>query len=172
MLIEHSDAFMADFGLLVVSWPLIPGCDASGIVIKAGSSAINPVTGVVFKEGDEVFACTRLGSNGYSPWQEYFLMDAQVTIPKPSTLSLADASTVGVGVFTAFLGIFEGLKIPLLDADKPVEPKDEWVLLFGGASAVGKAAVQTLKVAGYKVATTCSAKNFDVSTARFILFPH
>lgn len=60
---------MADWGILVVGWPLVPGCDAGGIVVKAGKDAISPL-GVPFKEGDEVFGCTRLGSSGYSPWQE------------------------------------------------------------------------------------------------------
>ena len=95
---------MSDYGLLVESWPLVPGCDAGGIVVKAGNDAVSPL-GKHFKEGDKVFGCTRLGSFGYSPWQEYvcfstalligrreeksadrdaqFLMDAAVTIPKP-----------------------------------------------------------------------------------------
>ncbi|KAH7135538.1 chaperonin 10-like protein [Dendryphion nanum] len=154
------DAFMADYGLLVVEWPLVPGCDASGTVIKAGKDAVSPL-GVPFKEGDEVFGCTRLGSKGYSPWQEYFLMDSGVTFPKPKSLTAAEASTVGVGVLTAFLGVFDGLKIPLVDLEAP-KAQDDWVLVFGGASSVGKYAVQTLKILGYKVVTTCSAKSFDL----------
>lgn len=93
-------------------------------------------------------------------------MDAAVTIPKPANITLAEASTAGVGVITAFLGIFDGLNIPLVDPDNLPSAKDEWVLVFGGASAVGKFAVQTLKAAGYKVATTCSAKSFEVSSTR------
>lgn len=61
---------MADFGLLVVGWPLVPGCDAGGLVVKVGKNALNPL-GTPFKEGDEVFGCTRLGCKGYSTWQEY-----------------------------------------------------------------------------------------------------
>ncbi|KAF2183206.1 GroES-like protein [Zopfia rhizophila CBS 207.26] len=155
------DTFMANWGTLVIDWPLVPGCDAAGIVVKAGKNAINPL-GIAFKEGDEVCGCTRLGNKGYSPWQEYFLMDAQVTIPKPSNITFAQASTVGVGALTAFLGIFWGLKIPLLDPENFPGEKDEWVLVFGGASSVGKFAVQTLKACGYRVITTCSAKSFDL----------
>ena len=61
---------MSSSGLLVAEWPLVPGCEAGGVVVKAGKNAISPL-GVVFKEGDEVSGCTRLGSPGYSPWQEY-----------------------------------------------------------------------------------------------------
>src|SRR5262245_52682503 len=98
-------------------------------------------------------------------------MDAQVTIPKPSNLTLAQASTVGVGILTAFLGVFDGLKVPLLDPESPPAAKDEWVLVFGGASTVGKCAVQALKSCGYKVATTCSAKSFDVSKMPLTISP-
>lgn len=89
-------------------------------------------------------------------------MDAQVTFPKPKNITLPQAATVGVGALTAFLGIFDALKIPLIDPDNLPAAKDEWVLVFGGASAVGKFAVQTLKACGYKVATTCSVKSFNV----------
>lgn len=64
------DAFMADWGILVEGWPLVPGCDGAGVVVKVGKGATSPLGGA-FKEGDEVLGCTRLGSKGYSPWQEY-----------------------------------------------------------------------------------------------------
>ena len=85
-----------------------------------------------------------------------------VTIPKPKNLSFAQASATGAGILTAFDGIFDGLKLPLVDAENLPEAKNEWVLVFGGASTVGKFAVQTLKLCGYKVVTTCSAKSFEV----------
>ncbi|KAF2267843.1 GroES-like protein [Lojkania enalia] len=155
------DSFMADFGALVVEWPLVPGCEAGGVVVEAGKNAISPL-GVSFKEGDEVCGCTRLGYRAYSPWQEYFLMDAAVTIPKPGNITLAQAATIGVGAFTAFLGVFDALKIPLIDPDNLPAAKDEWALVFGGASSVGKFAVQAFRTAGYKVATTCSPKSFEL----------
>ncbi|ORY02267.1 chaperonin 10-like protein [Clohesyomyces aquaticus] len=159
--IHPVDAFMADYGILVVDWPLVPGCETGGVVVKAGKDAVNPL-GVPFKEGDEVFGCTRIGSKGYSPWQEYFLMDSQVTFPKPSNITLPQAATVGAGSLTAFLGAFDCLKLPLVDPENLPAPKDEWVLVFGGASSVGKNAVQTFKACGYKVVTTCSQKSFDL----------
>ena len=91
-------------------------------------------------------------------------MDAEVTIPKPVNLTSAQAATVGVGVLTAFLGVVECLGIPLSELEDV--QKKEWVLVFGGASAVGKFAVQILKNMKYKVATTCSAKSFEVGYLR------
>src|ERR1700753_3263279 len=70
LLIDYRDNLMVDSGILVLSWPFIPGCDAGGVVVKAGKNAISTL-GTAFKEGDQVFGCTRLGSPGYSTYEEY-----------------------------------------------------------------------------------------------------
>ena len=86
-------------------------------------------------------------------------MDAALTTPKPANITTADAATVGVGFYTACLGVLPGLNIPI-----PTDPKDvpagsgEFALVLGGSSSVGKFAVQLLHVFGYKVITTCSPK--------------
>jgi len=181
--INPVDAFMANMGLLVESWPLVPGCDAAGVVVKAGKDAESALGGK-FKDGGEVFGCTRLGQRGHGAWQEYvrrfsltflrkrafqelihvmqFLMDAVATIPKPKSLNFAQACATGVGILTAFEGVFNTLNLPLLDPENLPDGRDEWVLVFGGASTVGKFAVQALKLSGYKVVTTCSAKSIEV----------
>jgi NADPH:quinone reductase-like Zn-dependent oxidoreductase len=52
-------------GTLVLSWPIVLGCDASGVVVETGEGVTK------FKVGDKVFGCTRLGHPGYSTFQEY-----------------------------------------------------------------------------------------------------
>jgi NADPH:quinone reductase-like Zn-dependent oxidoreductase len=64
-----SDAFMAFSGILVLKWPLVLGCDAAGVVVKAGSKAQGPLG--LLKIGDEVLGCTRLGDYPYATCQEY-----------------------------------------------------------------------------------------------------
>ena len=86
---------MGSMGVLVKDWPLTLAVDAGGIVVKAGSKAVGPLG--PFKEGDEVCGCSRLGENGHGVCQEYYLMDAAVTIPKPKNISLVEAAGVGVG---------------------------------------------------------------------------
>lgn len=150
---------MSQYGLLVVDWPLILGVDAAGVVTDSGNEATEKYG---LKAGDEVFGCTRLGCQGFSAGQEYHLMDAQVTLRKPSNISLVEAATLGVGAETACLGLFDCLNIPLPDPKNLPEPKDEWVVILGGASSVGRAAIQIAKASGYKVIASCSSKSSAV----------
>lgn len=147
---------MAVYGLLVVEWPLVLGVDAGGIVVEAGKEATSKYG---LKPGDEVFGCTRLGSPGYACGQEYFLMDARVTISKPKDISLVQAATLGVASETACLGLFDGLHIPLPDPKNLPGARDEWIIVLGGASSVGRCAIQLAKACGYKVAASCSSKS-------------
>lgn len=54
-------------GPLVSSFPIVLGCDASGVVVEVGSEASESF----FKVGDRVCGCTRLGELGYGTFQEY-----------------------------------------------------------------------------------------------------
>jgi NADPH:quinone reductase-like Zn-dependent oxidoreductase len=153
---------MAQQGFSVESWPFTPGCDASGIVVKTGPNSVSAL-GTEWKEGDRVFGCTRVGTKGYTPWAEYFLFDAQVCFPVPHNLSLAEVAGTSVGLLTAAVGVFTHLHIPLIDVDSLPGARNEWALVFGGSGSVGQFAVQFLKLAGFEVVTTSSAKSFDVS---------
>ncbi|KAJ9612425.1 hypothetical protein H2200_004022 [Cladophialophora chaetospira] len=154
--INPVDNFMAAYGLLVVGWPLGLGVDAAGIVVEAGSEATSKYG---FKVGDGVFGCTRLGTLGYNGAQEYLLFDAHVTFKKPDNISHVEAVTLGVAGDTACLGLFDGLKLDLPDPKNLPASRDEWVILLGGASSVGKAAIQLAKASGYKVVASCSSKS-------------
>jgi NADPH:quinone reductase-like Zn-dependent oxidoreductase len=86
---------------MVQSWPIVLGCDASGIVVECGSpdSRFKSVNGT--PQG--VFGCTRLGFPGYGTFQEYFLMDEHLAFKKPRSwdgLSHAaeKGATIGVGL--------------------------------------------------------------------------
>ncbi|KAJ4360844.1 uncharacterized protein N0V89_001411 [Didymosphaeria variabile] len=160
--INPVDVFTTQMGLLVESWPFVPGCEASGIVVKAGNEARNALGGY-FKKGDIVAGCARLGVEGHGTFAEYFLLDAEVALPKPDSLTAAQASTVAVGALTAFLGVFGelGISIEGLEEGKG-EGEGKWVIVFGGAGAVGRYAVQTLKLAGYKVVASCSAGSVEL----------
>ena len=137
----------------MIAWPIVLGCDASGIVVKVGSTASS-----TFKEGDRVCGCTRLGVPGYSTFQEYFCMDAPLTLPFSKDISFQQGATIGVGTYTACLGLFTGLKLELPDLASSAASsiKDEWIIILGGAGSVGQYSIQIAKALGYKVITSCS----------------
>lgn len=150
---------MSAYGILVVAWPLGLGVDAAGVVVEAGSEATSKHN---IKPGDEVFGCTRLGSPGYATCQEFFLMDSRVAIPKPNNISLVEAATLGVASETACLGLFGGLQIPLPDPKNLPAVQDEWIVVLGGASSVGRCAIQLAKACGYEVIASCSSRSAGV----------
>ncbi|WEW58441.1 hypothetical protein PRK78_003909 [Emydomyces testavorans] len=133
--INPVDGMMRAMGILVHDWPLVPGVDAAGVVVEVGDNATTR-----FKIGD------------------HFLMDAHVTIPKPKNLSLLEAATIGVGLETAAIGLFDCLevKIPnlqdILDDKQQQLEHDEWAVVLGGSSSVGKFAVQVVKRQGAEAA--------------------
>lgn len=153
--INPVDTYSATTGLLVVGWPLTLAVDASGVIAKTGSNVPSHLS-----VGTHVFGCTRLGSPSYGTAAEYFLLDAKVAFavtPKMKEHGIGgpEASTLGVSILTAALGIFDGLKIPISTIDSP-DSRDEWILILGGASSVGKSAISLALAAGYKVITSCS----------------
>ncbi|KAL2428904.1 hypothetical protein ABEF95_004596 [Exophiala dermatitidis] len=157
--INPVDTFMSASGLLVEAWPLGLGVDAAGRVVEAGSAASSKYG---FNPGDEVFGCTRLGSPAYSTCQEFFLMDARLTMPRPINISLVEAATLGVASETACLGLFDGLHIPLPDPTNLPAAKDEWVVILGGASNVGRSAIQLAMACGYQVVASCSKNSAGI----------
>ncbi|KAH6719468.1 chaperonin 10-like protein [Leptodontidium sp. 2 PMI_412] len=138
-------------GFLVLSWPIVLGCDASGTVVEVGSEVTK------FKVGDSVFGCTRLGAPGYSTFQEYFLMDENITFKKPENVSREQAATLGVGLLTACLGLVSGADVELKSTEGKVG--EEWILVLGAAGSVGQFAVQIAKLCGFKVLGSCSPAN-------------
>ncbi|KAK2745061.1 hypothetical protein FQN55_006418 [Onygenales sp. PD_40] len=157
MAINPADGLMQSTGALVQKWPLGLGLDVGGVVVKVGENATS-----LFKVGDYVCGCTRLGAPGYNGGQEFLLMDAKVTIPKPESISLVEASTIGVGILTAALGLFHCLEVELPNAQEilngtyEVPTRDVWAVVLGGASSVGKFAIKLFNHCGYKVVASCS----------------
>src|SRR5271170_52850 len=147
---------MSASGVLVVEWPLVLGVDAAGIVVKAGSTALSKYN---LTPGTYVCGCTRLGNTQYSTCQEYYLMDAAVTMPKPNSVSVKQSATLGVGTYTACLGLFLGLNIPLPDPTNLPGEKDEYVIVLGGGSSVGKFAIQLARACGYQVLASGSTRS-------------
>ncbi|KAH8879603.1 GroES-like protein [Thozetella sp. PMI_491] len=143
------EPFMHHTGLLVLEWPAVLGCEASGVVIELGEGVTK------LQVGDRVLGCTRVGQNQYSTFQETFLMDEDTSV-KFSNLTLEQASTLGVALYTSALGLISGNGITLPAPGTVAEKKDEWVIVIGASGSVGQLGVQLAHLAGYKVLASCS----------------
>lgn len=120
----------------VSSFPAIPHFDAAGIVEKVGSSAGN------FQPGDRVW-----GTNIPSAAAEWAAAPASNVFPLPEAMSFTEGASLGIPALTAHLALFFRAAL---------QP-EETVLIYGGAGAVGHAAIQLAKHHNAFVVTTASS---------------
>ncbi|KAL5324026.1 hypothetical protein ACEPPN_008569 [Leptodophora sp. 'Broadleaf-Isolate-01'] len=153
-LIPDREGIQQATGMLVKSWPIPLGCDASGIVIKTGEDVKN------FKVGDRVSGTTRLGTNGHGTFQEFFLMDAPLAFKTPANLSDEQAATFRSGLVTSYFVLLNGTGIDL-ERQKDKD-SDEWIILIGAAGSVGQFSVQIAKLWGFKVLAFCALTNKEL----------
>jgi NADPH:quinone reductase-like Zn-dependent oxidoreductase len=161
--INPVDWMMPIVGQRLFKWlrfPFIVGSDIAGEVVAIGSG----VTEV--KVGDRVLAfaagmCQSRNRASEGAFQRYSIVLPRLTTNIPDTLSYEQACVVPLGLLTAACGLFQkdalGLELPTMDS----QPRDQWVILAGGATSVGCNAIQLAKAAGYSVVTTSSPKNFS-----------
>jgi putative PIG3 family NAD(P)H quinone oxidoreductase len=111
------------------------GLEVAGVVRKVGWEVDQ------WQVGDAV--CALLPGGGYA---EAAVVPQDLLMPVPVGWTFAQAAALPEVFFTAFLNVF-------LEANLD---KGEWVLIHGGASGVGTAAIQLVKHAGSNVVVTAS----------------
>ena len=150
---------MIDSGHRVSHYPFVPGLDGAGVVHSVGVSVTR------FKAGDEVLAMFGAGSANGGSYQSYAVVEEAMTAKKPEGWLSEEAASLSVCFFTAMVGLGAGLGVPLafLQGGKTDGFKPSSVLVLGGSSALGAAAVQLLKMAvpECKVCTTASVKHHE-----------
>lgn len=121
-------------------WPMVPGCDAAGIVAAVGQNVRT------HKVGDPVWCCCQgvLGRPGTAA--EQISVPAPRVYRRPDAVSSADMAAIGLTGMTAHLGLFRDAKIS----------SSETVVVIGGTGGVGSMVVQMAKAAGARVITTAS----------------
>jgi len=121
------------------AYPPPPGApETLGLEAAGHVAAIGP--GVTrWREGDAVTAL--LPGGGYA---EYALAPAGSALPVPAGLSLTEAAALPETVFTVWANVFEA------GALKP----GETLLVHGGASGIGTAAIQMARAHGARVIVT------------------
>jgi alcohol dehydrogenase len=125
-------------------FPLVLGCDVSGVVVRAGEG----VTG--FAPGDEVFA--RLRKDRIGSFAERVLVHADLVVKKPANISHAEAASIPLVGLTSWQALVE---IGQLE-------RGQRVLIHAGSGGVGTFAIQLAHHLGAVVATTASPKNHEL----------
>jgi NADPH2:quinone reductase len=115
----------------------ILGMEVSGTVEALGDSVGN------CEIGDHV--CALLPGGGYA---EYAVANALCVLPMPRGVSLIDAAALPEVHFTVWTNIMDSARLK----------KGESVLIHGGSSGIGTAAIQMLHARGHKVLTTAGSK--------------
>ena len=114
----------------------IPGLEISGEVVAVGENAVR------FSLGSKV--CALVPGGGYA---EYCVVDESNALPVPAALTMVEAAAIPETFFTVWHNVFErgGLK------------KGETLLVHGGASGIGTAAVQLASKFGAYVIVTAGS---------------
>jgi NADPH:quinone reductase-like Zn-dependent oxidoreductase len=158
------DAIIQSNGTVMYGWlryPVILGEDVAGVVVETGAGVDD------FAIGDRVVAYAMGLEKGRdavseSGFQAYVAVDASLAAVLPATTAFEDAAVLPLAVSTAAAGLFERDQLGL-DYSRLGDPapRDEVVVIWGGATAVGGNAIQLASAAGYRVIATASAKNHE-----------
>ncbi|WP_079419404.1 zinc-binding alcohol dehydrogenase family protein [Thiomonas intermedia] len=158
------DGIVQTLGSMVTPWvsyPAILGSDVAGEVVVVGASVSR------FKPGDRVLGLA-LGIDKIAnrsvegAFQKYVILRQEAATELPDSISFERAAVLPLAIATAACGLFLddqlGLRAPSVQRS---EPTGKTVLIWGGSTCVGSAAIQLAVAAGYEVVTTASPKNFD-----------
>ena len=114
----------------------IPGLEVAGTIEETGPDAGD------WRVGDRV--CALVAGGGYA---QYCVAPAVQCLPVPRGLDLVAAGAVPETFFTVWSNVFERGRLK----------SGEWILIHGGSSGIGMAAIQLAHVLGARVLTTAGS---------------
>jgi putative PIG3 family NAD(P)H quinone oxidoreductase len=114
------------------------GMEVSGEIAELGADVTQ------YKAGDKI--CALLGGGGYA---EYAVASEKCLLPVPKGVSVVDAAALPEVHFTVWTNLMDSARL------KP----GETVLIHGGTSGIGTAAIQLCAARGHKVFSTAATKD-------------
>lgn len=122
---------------VVRRWPMIPGVDLAGEVVKSKSSSI--------KKGEQVTVNGwGMGETHYGGYAEMARVPAEWVIPIPKQFNNSDAMAIGTAGYTAMLCVMALEK-------NGVKPADGPIIVTGASGGVGSVAIAILSRLGYEI---------------------
>lgn len=129
--------------ILPYKFPLILGNDCSGVISEVGREVTR------FKVGDAVYS--RVQDDRIGTFAQEIVTAESAVAHKPANLTHAEAASLPMVLLTAVQVLTEAAHLK----------SGQWVLIHGGAGAVGSMAIQVARHLGLRVATTVSGKDAD-----------
>ena len=157
------DGVVQTLGSMVTPWltyPAVLGSDVTGEVVAVGASVSR------FKPGDRVLGLAlgidKLANRAAEgAFQKFVILRQEAATAMPDSISFEQAAVLPLAVATAACGLFLedqlGLRTPSVEGSGTT---GKTVLIWGGSTSVGSAAVQLAAAAGYEVVATASPRNF------------
>ncbi|MEU3857513.1 NADP-dependent oxidoreductase [Streptomyces sp. NPDC028722] len=131
--------------LLDAVFPVIPGWDVSGVVVRPGAAVTE------FGAGDEVIGYVREDFLSRGTFAEYVAAPVRTLARKPRTLSFEEAAGLPLAGLTAYQVLVKVLEVK----------RGETVLVHAAAGGVGSLAVQLAAHTGARVIGTAGEHNHD-----------
>lgn len=131
--------------LLRPVFPVVPGWDVSGVVVRTGIAVPE------FSAGDEVIGYVRQDVLSEGTFAEYVAAPVRTLARKPRNLSFEEAAGLPLAGLTAYQALHRILEVK----------RGETVLVHAAAGGVGSVAVQLAAHLGARVIGTASERNHD-----------
>lgn len=160
--INPVDWKVQDSGMFLDTYPAILGEDLSGTIVSVGSSVTR------FQAGDRVLAHAHFlwtKDNKHGGFQEFVVVPEISVVKIPEGMKEKDATVLPLAISTAAAGLYQPHSEICLGLDLPSHsPKKSGksLVIWGGSSSVGTAAIQLAVASGLDVVTTCSKRNFEL----------
>lgn len=157
--INPVDWKIQDSGYFIKDWPAVLGEDLAGTVEAVGDGVTSFKPGQRVLAHSQFLAVQRPQAGSFS---ELVLVPQSAVAAIPDAISFEDASVLPLALSTAAAGLYQskdsgylGLPLPTASPKK----SNKTLLVWGGSSSVGTAAIQLAVASGVTVVTTCSGRN-------------
>jgi NADPH2:quinone reductase len=132
----------------------LPGLEIAGEIVGGDLSHADNTWSL--KEGDQV--CALVAGGGYA---EYCVAPVAQCLPVPKGMALTTAAALPETYFTVWSNVFDRARLGRTDDGQP-----ESLLVHGGTSGIGVAAIQIAHALGHKVFATAGSEEKCRATER------